>query len=179
MSLVLHHGFSARARVSLCALVRGGEREREADWSDIVLAATHEEAQELLHAPEALSNDGAEVDLPSSHRLDRLSILALPCHADLAGWRAVVSLLPVLLRFKFPFRRIQAPPTSRLRCPAAASLRLLDLRLDRRRVDAQEDVDGPVPSTEPVRCPLGPRVQARGEVGSAAFRGDAPRFCEI
>lgn len=165
------------ARVSLRGFLR--EREGEADWSVIVLATANEEAKELLHAPETPSNDGAEVDLPSGHRLDRLSLLALPHHADLAGGRAVVSLLPVLHRIELSFRRIQAAPTSRLCRPAAASLRLLDLRLDPRRVDAQEDVDGPVPSTEPVRCPLGPRVQARGEVGSAAFRGDASRVCEI
>lgn len=122
------------------------------------------------------------MDSPVSHRIHLLSLPPVPNHLGFllhpSSSDSVISLRPQILRI----RRVQdhSPIRLRLRHPSSsAASRVPDLRLLRRRPDAETDADGAVPPEQPVRRPPRSRVLGGGAAGSRRVRRESDSVHEV
>lgn len=122
------------------------------------------------------------MDPPISHRIHLLSLPPAPNNLSFllqpSSSDSVISLRPQILRL----RRVQDQSLIRLRLrrtSAASASRVPDLRLLRRRPDAETDADGALPPEQPVRRPPRSRVLGRGAAGSQRVRREPDSLREV
>lgn len=124
------------------------------------------------------------MDLPFGNRFNSFAFPSFPLHANLTRRFTVPPLLPLDHGVELRLRRVQAPrhpyqynlPAS---ATGAASARLPDLRLQRRRQHAEADSASSLPPSESLRGPSRPRGLGPRAIRSEPVRFGAPGFRSV
>lgn len=119
------------------------------------------------------------MDLPLGDRLHSFSLPPLPHNANLTRRHNVPSVLPLPHRLQFRFRRVEAPRHPDLLPAPSAAARVPDLRLQRRRENAEAHSRGPLPPAQLVRGAFGPGVLDGGASRSEELRAGPSGVREV